>query len=93
MVVFKNTEKNQENKRNKMDMNPSDKNKQISISDILGETDLPKEIVDTKGTAYAQNGFSDLVDTKKDKKIDCPREIVFKIEGTVLNQDDKGSGW
>ena len=41
-----------------MDLNPSDKNKQRSIHDILGETDLPKEITDTIGTAYAQNGFS-----------------------------------
>lgn len=73
-----------------MDLNPSDKNKQRSIHDILGETDLPKEITDTIGTAYAQNGFSDLVDTQNDKKIDCPREIVFKIEGTVLNQNDEG---
>jgi hypothetical protein len=61
-----------------------------SIMKSLKEADIPQDIIDSIGTAYAQNGFSDLVDTSADKLIDCPREIVFKVEGTVLNQSDEG---
>jgi|TARA_B100001094_G_C18100743_1_gene755596 hypothetical protein len=61
-----------------------------SIMQSLKESDIPQDIIDSIGTAYAQNGFSDLVDASADKLIDCPREIVFKIEGTVLNQSNEG---
>lgn len=69
-----------------------DKNKTSpdSIRQALEEAGLSQDVANTIGTAYAQNGFSDLVDTSADKLIDCPREIVFKIGGTVLNQNDRG---
>lgn len=70
--------------------NSQKKNTAQSVTDALRETDLPKEVIDTIGTAYAQNGFSGLVDTNAEKLIDCPREIVFKIEGNVFNQNDEG---
>lgn len=67
-----------------------DKNKTSpdSIRQALEEAGLSQDVADTIGTVYAQNGFSDVADTSTDKLIDCPREIVFKIEGTVLNQND-----
>lgn len=69
-----------------------DKNKTSpdSIKQALEEAGLSQDVANTIGTAYAQNGFADLVDTSADKLIDCPREIVFKIGGTVLNQNDRG---
>tara|TARA_Y100000389_G_scaffold99806_1_gene96576 strand:- start:43816 stop:44184 length:369 start_codon:yes stop_codon:yes gene_type:complete len=69
-----------------------DKNKTSpeSIKEALEQAGLSQDIADTIGTVYAQNGFSDVADTSADKLIDCPREIVFKIEGTVLNQNDQG---
>lgn len=72
-----------------------DVNKPGPNEDILSEVIQDPELLNSVRTAYAQNfrdydnGFADLVDQSKDKKIDCPREIVFKIEGTVLNQNDK----
>ena len=36
------------------------------------------------------NGYEFLVDAKKDKLIDCPKEIVFNIEANVLNQNTNG---
>ena len=33
-----------------------------SIMQSLKESDIPQDIIDSIGTAYAQNGFSDLVD-------------------------------
>jgi len=72
-----------------MDINNNETNAE-SIIKSLKESNIPQDVIDSIGSAYAQNGFSDLVDTSSDKLIDCPREIVFKIEGTVLNQSDEG---
>ena len=73
-----------------MDINNSDQNKTGIDIKSLENLDIPKEIVDTVGSVYAQNGLAGLVDSNSNKLIDCPREIIFKIEGSVLNQNDKG---
>jgi len=72
-----------------MDINNNKTNTE-HIKQSLKEAEISQDAIDSIGTIYAQNGFSDLVDTSADKLIDCPREVVFKIEGTVLNQKDDG---
>lgn len=38
---------------------------------------------------HGQNDMLNAVDHNAKKLIDCPREIVFKLEGTVYNQNSK----
>lgn len=39
--------------------------------------------------AYAQNQQQNMIDHNYHKLIDCPREIIFKVEGTVYNQNSE----
>ncbi len=58
-----------------------------SLKDILDDDQLLEL---AKSLSDNNVGYESIVDDKKDKLIDCPREIVINIEANVLNQNTAG---
>lgn len=50
---------------------------------------MTEEQINLINNIYAQNMQQNMIDHNQYKLIDCPREIVFKIEGTVYNQNSQ----
>lgn len=58
-----------------------------SFKDILDDDQLLEL---AKSLSNNNVGYESIVDDKKDKLIDCPREIVINVEANVLNQNTDG---